>query len=198
MLCKSLIYTTNVPCISSKLLTDYPSRAPGFSPDFLMTIVLLIYLVFYVVLSCVFTFLVRWFNVRYNFCIRTIFGLPLLELFVRVFMSLFCYLCLLVYNGSRHAFPICVTCRVSNKMQQELQTLREHPIVRDPHLFGFLCWSFFSFAYLRSVFGTLTVDIVSALFILYWLSLRFSLTFICTSVRVCTPFNNCRLSETSV
>jgi len=46
-----LIYTTNVPCISSKMLTAYPSRAAGFFAWFLMAIVLVIYLVFYVVLS---------------------------------------------------------------------------------------------------------------------------------------------------
>jgi hypothetical protein len=79
-------------------------------PTFFMAIVLLNYLVLYVVLSCVFSFLVRWFNVRYNFCIGTIFGLSL-------------------------------PCRMPNK-RQELITLREHSIGRDPHLFGFLCWFF--------------------------------------------------------
>ena len=144
-----------------------------------MAIALLIYLVSYIVLSCVFRLLVRWFNVRYNFWIRTIFGLSLPLLFVRVFISYFCYLCLLVYNGSRHVLPIWVTCRMPNK-RQELITVREHSIGRYPHLFGFLGF-FFCFAYLRSVSCAPTVGSVTALFIFYWLSLRFSLTFICTS-----------------
>ena len=97
-----------------------------------------------------------------------------------IVMPFFCYLCLLVYNGSIHVLPIWVTCRMPNK-RQELITVREHSIGRYPHLFGFLCWFFFCFAYLRPAFCAPTVDSVSALLIFYWLSLRFSLTFICTS-----------------
>jgi hypothetical protein len=84
-------------------------------PEFLMGSVLLIFLVCCAVLLCVFMLWVSCVDVRYNFCIKTMFGSYFriyLQLLVRGFMSYLRYLCLFAYSGVQYilccVFSSCV------------------------------------------------------------------------------------------
>jgi hypothetical protein len=82
--------------------TAYPSRAPEFTPGFLVGSMLLIFLFFVVVLLCVFTFWVSCCNVRYDFLIKRYSGRLYLQLFVWGCISYLRYLCLFAYSGVQH------------------------------------------------------------------------------------------------
>jgi hypothetical protein len=69
--------------------TAYHLRAPEFTLSFLVMSVLLISLAFCVVLLCVFTFWVPCWNVRCDFCIKTIFGSSLPPVVCRRVHTLF-------------------------------------------------------------------------------------------------------------
>ena len=74
-------------------------------PEFLMGSVLLIFLVCCAVLLCVFMLWVSCVDVRYNFCIKTMFGSYFriyLQLLVGGFMSYLRYLCLFPYSDVQH------------------------------------------------------------------------------------------------
>ena len=80
-------------------------------PEFLMGSVLLIFLVCCAVLLCVFMLWVSCVDVRYNFCIKTMFGSYFriyLQLLVGGFMSYLRYLCLFAYSGVQYI--LCTLC----------------------------------------------------------------------------------------
>ena len=172
----TVIFWTELSCwrksYSNKatLLIGWYHRYPGF----LVGSVLLIFLVFCVVLLCVFTFWVSCCDVRNDFRIKTKFGLCL-QLFVRGLMSYLRYLCLLACSGVQH-----ILCCVFVFFFFVLCTLCCQFLWVVFVLFFFvlctLCCQFLWIVFVLFFFVLCTLCCQFLWIVLFWLPLRYSLT----------------------